>query len=123
MSAPCTLSNTSLDDEEAAGDPEGEWFEQWDVLHDKSGDRLRVRLVEVFEDSSHDLGVDPGLQKDGVEAHLQALLAENINTRGEGWAPMRREYFTAIGPGGIRAREAPGGPDATEISRRGALDG
>src|SRR5690625_2345034 len=74
MTPPCTLTTSRRGDEEASEDPEGEWIEQWDVVHDKTGDRLRVRLVEVFEDSSHDLGVDPGLQKDGVEAHLQALL-------------------------------------------------
>src|SRR5699024_5838403 len=94
MTPPCTLTTSRRGDEEASEDPEGEWIEQWDVVHDKTGDRLRVRLVEVFEDSSHDLGVDPGLQKDGVEAHLQALLAENIDTLGEGWSLVRREYFT-----------------------------
>ena len=86
MSPPCTLSTTRRSDDEAAADPEGDWIEQWDVVHDKSGDRLRVRLHEVFEDSSHELGVDPGLQKDGVEAHLQALLADNIETLGDGWS-------------------------------------
>lgn len=93
------------------------------MVHDKSGDRLRVRLHEIFEDSSHELGIDPGLQKDGVEAHLQALLAENIDTLGEGWSLVRREYFTAIGPVDILARDENGGSVAIEIKRRGEIDG
>jgi endonuclease len=123
MTPPCTLTTSRRGDEEAATDPDGEWIEQWDVVHDKSGDRLRVRLHEVFEDSSHELGVDPGLQKDGVEAHLQALLAENIDTLGEGWSLVRREYFTAIGPVDILARDEAGGSVAIEIKRRGEIDG
>ena len=66
--------------------------------HAKSDDRLRVRLHEVLHDSAHELGVDPGLVKDGVEAHLQELLAEHIGTLGEGYTLVRREYMTAIGP-------------------------
>ena len=123
MTPPCTLSTSRRSDDEAAADPEGDWIEQWDVVHDKSGDRLRVRLHEVFEDSSHELGVDPGLQKDGVEAHLQALLADNIETLGDGWSLVRREYFTAIGPVDILARDEEGGSVAIEIKRRGDIDG
>ncbi|WP_010534936.1 endonuclease NucS [Brachybacterium squillarum] len=124
MSPPCTLRTTRRGDEEAAADEvEGPWIEQWDVTHDKSGDRLRVRLHEVLEDSSHDLGTDPGLQKDGVEAHLQALLAEHIETLGEGWSLVRREYGTAIGPVDILARDADGAHVAVEIKRRGEIDG
>src|SRR5699024_302822 len=108
MSPPCTLTTTRRDDEEAAGDPAHEWFEQWDVVHDKSRDRLRVRLHEVFEGTSNALGVEPWLQKDGVEAHLQALLDEHIETLREGWSPVRREYGTAIGPVDILARDAEG---------------
>lgn len=123
MSPPCTLTTTRRSDDEIEDDPEGEWIEQWDVVHDKSGDRLRVRLHEVFEDSSHELGVDPGLVKDGVEAHLQALLAENIGTLGPGWTLVRREYATAIGPVDILARDPEGRAVAIEIKRRGEIDG
>lgn len=123
MSPPCTLATTRREEGDAVDDPEGEWIEQWDVTHTKTGDRLRVRLHEIFEDSAHELGVDPGLQKDGVEAHLQALLAENIETLGDGWSLVRREYGTAIGPVDILARDADGASVAIEIKRRGEIDG
>jgi RecB family endonuclease NucS len=67
--------------------------------------------------------VDPGLVKDGVEAHLQALLADQIETLGSGWRLVRREYPTAIGPVDILARDAVGATVAIEIKRRGEIDG
>ena len=70
----------------------------WEVKG-RDGDTLLISLAEVLHDSSHDLGVDPGLQKDGVEAHLQALLAEHPETLGTGWTLVRREYPTADRPG------------------------
>ncbi len=123
MSPPCTLRTQARSPEQAALDPDGAWVEEWDVVHAKSGDRLRVRLHEILEDSSHELGIDPGLQKDGVEAHLQALLAENIETLGAGWSLVRREYGTAIGPVDILARDPDGAAVAIEIKRRGEIDG
>ena len=95
----------------------------WQVQHAKSEDRLRVLIHEVLHDSSHQLGVDPGLVKDGVEAHLQKLLAEHIHTLGEGWSLVRREYMTAIGPVDILCRDAGGASVAVEIKRRGDIDG
>ena len=91
----------------------------WDVSHLKSDDRLRVLLHEVHHDTEHELGVDPGLVKDGVEAHLQALLAEHISTLGEGFSLVRREYMTAIGPVDLLAKDAAGVSVAVEIKRRG----
>lgn len=123
MSPPCTLRATSRTAEEAAADDESEWIETWDVTHSKTGDLLRVRIHEFLQDSAHELGVDPGLQKDGVEAHLQALLAENIETLGDGWSLVRREYATAIGPVDILARDQDGATVAVEIKRRGEIDG
>ncbi|PWH05606.1 endonuclease NucS [Brachybacterium endophyticum] len=129
MSPPCRLRVTDrADAEDAAEDaaatlPEEDWVQEWDVVHDKTGDRLRVRLVEILQDTSIELGIDPGLQKDGVEAHLQALLAQNIETLGEDWSLVRREYPTAIGPVDILARDADGGTVAIEIKRRGEIDG
>ena len=95
----------------------------WRVQHAKSEDRLTVQIHEVVHDSEHELGVDPGLVKDGVEAHLQRLLAEHIHTLGHGWSLVRREYMTAIGPVDILAKDRPGTSVAVEIKRRGEIDG
>ena len=119
MSPPCAMAEVTPEPEEEAEGVSAVWV----VAHAKSDDRLRVRLHEVFHDSSHDLGVDPGLVKDGVEAHLQALLAEHIGTLGEGWTLTRREYMTAIGPVDILCKDASGGTVAVEIKRRGEIDG
>ena len=94
----------------------------WTVTN-KSGEQLIISVVEVLSDSTHDLGVDPGLVKDGVEAELQRLLAEHIHTLGEGYRLVRREYPTAIGPDDILARDPAGAAVAVEIKRRGEIDG
>ncbi|GAA1893045.1 endonuclease NucS [Lapillicoccus jejuensis] len=119
MSPPCVMAEVEPEEHEAADGVVAVWV----VAHQKSEDRLRVRLHEVLHDSSHDLGVDPGLVKDGVEAHLQRLLAEHIHTLGHGWSLVRREYMTAIGPVDILARDAARGHVAVEIKRRGEIDG
>ena len=119
MSPPCAMAEIEPDEAEAAA---GATL-VWNVQHAKSEDRLRVMIHEVLHDSRHDLGVDPGLVKDGVEAHLQRLLAEHISTLGEGWTLTRREYMTAIGPVDILCRDATGGTVAVEIKRRGEIDG
>ncbi|MBB2743164.1 UNVERIFIED_ORG: hypothetical protein FHR35_002986 [Microbispora rosea subsp. rosea] len=95
----------------------------WSVVHGKTGEKLVLTIEEVLHDSSHELGVDPGLRKDGVEAHLQELLAEHITTLGDGWTLVRREYMTAIGPVDILCRDHLGGAVAVEIKRRGDIDG
>lgn len=119
MSPPCTMAEVAPEPEEA---DEGV-VAVWVVRHTKSDDRLRVRIHEVISDTAHDLGVDPGLVKDGVEAHLQALLAQHIHTLGEGYALIRREYMTAIGPVDILCRDQNGVTVAVEIKRRGEIDG
>src|SRR4051794_37657840 len=96
--------------------------EVWEVKG-RDGDTLLISMAEVLHDSSHDLGVDPGLQKDGVEAHLQALLAAHPETLGAGWTLVRREYPTAIGPVDLLCRDASGAYVAVEIKRRGEIDG
>ncbi|WP_270888527.1 endonuclease NucS [Pedococcus sp. 5OH_020] len=95
----------------------------WQVQHTRSEDRLRVLIHDVLHDSSHALGVDPGLVKDGVEAHLQKLLAEHIHTLGSGYTLVRREYMTAIGPVDILCKDPGGASVAVEIKRRGDIDG
>jgi RecB family endonuclease NucS len=119
MSPPCAMAEMAPTAEE--GD-DGVTL-VWVVQHAKSEDRLRVCLYEVLHDSHHDLGVDPGLVKDGVEAHLQKLLAEHIHTLGEGWSLVRREHMTAIGPVDILARNQVRQHVAIEIKRRGEIDG
>jgi endonuclease len=108
MNPPCKL-------QEAEG--------QWTVTQSKTGEKLVLTIEEILHDSAHELGVDPGLVKDGVEAHLQELLAEHISTLGDGWTLIRREYMTAIGPVDILCRDHLGGTVAVEIKRRGEIDG
>ena len=95
----------------------------WTVQHRSRDDRLEIELYEVLHDSAHELGVDPGLVKDGVEAHLQELLAAQILLLGTGHTLVRREYPTAIGPVDILAKDPAGGTVAVEIKRRGDIDG
>ena len=107
MSPPCTLVEGDL---------------QWTVTN-KAGEQLVITIESIEHDSAHDLGVDPGLVKDGVEAHLQRLLAEQIHTLGEGYRLVRREFPTPIGPVDIMARDPAGIAVAVEIKRRGEIDG
>ncbi|HEX5533034.1 MAG TPA: endonuclease NucS [Actinomycetales bacterium] len=119
MSPPCTLRTSEPDEARA----EAGVVEVWTVQHTKTGDQLEVSIHEVLHDSNHELGVDPGLVKDGVEAHLQRLLAEQIEHLGPGHVLVRREYPTAIGPVDILAKDGTGGTVAVEIKRRGDIDG
>ncbi len=119
MSPPCTHDMLDPDDDQRAAGV----IEVWKVTHKKTADQLIVSIHEVLHDSAHDLGVDPGLQKDGVEAHLQQLLAEQIELLGDGHRLVRREYMTAIGPVDILATDASGASVAVELKRRGDIDG
>lgn len=119
MSPPCTL---------AVQEPEQDQLdvgvqEIWRVTHAKTADMLVVSIYEIFSELDHELGEDPGLVKNGVEADLQKLLAEQIELLGEGFTLVRREYMTAIGPVDILARDADGNAVAIEIKRRGEIDG
>lgn len=113
MSPPCWLT-------ESTDDPEAERV--W-VVENKAEERLTITLHEVLHESVHELGEDPGLVKDGVEAHLQKLLAEHVETFGSGWSLVRREYPTAIGPVDLLCRDDQGASVAVEIKRRGEIDG
>ena len=119
MSPPCTLETLAPDEEQRTAGIEAVWT----VTHKKTADRLIVSIHEVLHDSNHELGVDPGLQKDGVESHLQKLLAEQIERLGDGYRLVRREYMTAIGPVDILATDAEGRSVAVELKRRGDIDG
>ncbi len=107
MSPPCRLT---------------EQPDKWMVTN-KAGETLTILIEETLSDTSVDLGVDPGLVKDGVEAHLQELLAEQLHLLGDGWRLIRREYPTPIGPVDIMCRDAGGEHVAVEIKRRGEIDG
>ncbi|SDG49182.1 endonuclease NucS [Microbacterium pygmaeum] len=119
MSPPCTLS-VEVPDADAIADGV---TQQWRVTHAKSGDALLVHIHEVLHDSAHELGVDPGLIKDGVEADLQRLLAEQVEVIGEHLTLVRREFPTAIGPVDLLLRDPAGGTIAVEVKRRGDIDG
>jgi RecB family endonuclease NucS len=107
MSPPCIL-------QEAPG--------VWTVTN-KLGEQLVLTIEAVMHDSSHELGVDPGLVKDGVEAHLQILLAAHPRALGDGMTLVRREYPTPIGPVDLLCRDSDGRSVAVEIKRRGEIDG
>ncbi|MCP3934004.1 MAG: endonuclease NucS [Actinomycetia bacterium] len=94
----------------------------WTVTSPK-GETLRITIHEVLDDTAHDLGVDPGLRKDGVEAHLQELLARDVEVLGGGWKLVRREYPTDIGPVDLLCRDDDGAAVAVEVKRRGEIDG
>jgi RecB family endonuclease NucS len=94
----------------------------WTVTNAK-GETLTITLHDVVNDLSHELGVDPGLRKDGVEAHLQELLAANPTAIAEGLRLVRREYPTDIGPVDLLCKAADGSTVAVEIKRRGEIDG
>ncbi|RAY15771.1 endonuclease NucS [Actinomadura craniellae] len=115
MNPPCSLREQPYSENGATA--------RWTVTHGKSGEQLILTIEEILHDSSHELGIDPGLQKDGVEAHLQELLAEHITTLGDGYRLIRREYPTAIGPVDILCRDATGATVAVELKRRGDIDG
>ena len=96
--------------------------EMW-VVENKAGEKLIISIEEIVHDFKYELGVDPGLVKDGVEAHLQELLAEHVTTLGDGWKLVRREFPTAIGPVDLMCRDSQGVSVAVEIKRRGEIDG
>ncbi len=112
MSPPCSVR------EATAEDGRTEW-----LVTGRTDDTLRILIEEVLHDSAHDLGVDPGLVKDGVEKHLQELLAEHPGTLDAGLTLVRREYPTAIGPVDLMCRDADGACVAVEVKRRAEIDG
>lgn len=111
MTPPCTL--VELDDD-------GQLV--WEVTN-KAGERLIIRIAQIEHDWSGTFGTDPGLIKDGVEAHLQQLLAEQVAVFGDGWQLVRREYPTSIGPVDLLCRDHAGQAVAVEVKRRGEIDG
>jgi len=111
MSPPCFTTETNEPDKKLI------------TVENKAGERLVITVSQVIHNSTHELGVDPGLVKDGVEAHLQVLLAEHVETFGKNWQLVRREYPTAIGPVDLLCKDDMGKTVAVEIKRRGDIDG
>ena len=118
MTPPCSLVEQAITD--ADGEDTGDLL--W-IVENPKGEQLRITIEKIHHEKSVDLGVDPGLVKDGVEAHLQELLAEHITTLGDGYELVRREFPTAIGPVDLLARDAAGATVAVEVKRRGGIDG
>jgi len=119
MNPPLTLREGMPDEDAAALGA----VSTWTVASAKTDDKLTINFHSFEHDSAHVLGTDPGLIKDGVEADLQRLLAEQIDLLGDGHKLIRREYMTAIGPVDILARDAKGATVAVELKRRGDIDG
>ena len=117
MTPPCTLVESEITDID--GNPTG--AQLW-IVENPKGEQLRITIEEIHHEHSVDLGVDPGLVKDGVEAHLQELLAEHITTLGEDFTLVRREFPTAIGPVDLMAKNGDRSV-AIEVKRRGGIDG
>lgn len=107
MSPPCWLQEA-----------EGVW-----TVANRAGEKLVITLDEVLHDSTHNLGPDPGLRKDGVEAHLQQLLAEHPELIGPGVRTIRREYPTDIGPVDLLCRDDDGHAIVVEVKRIGEIAG
>jgi endonuclease len=107
MNPPCTITEEP-----------GRW-----LVRSTKGEELEITIEEVHSDTKADLGIEPGLQKDGVEAHLQALLADRCEVLGEGFQLVRREYPTDIGPVDLLCRDTEGRAVAVEVKRRGEIDG
>jgi RecB family endonuclease NucS len=122
MSPPCSLVELDAPGAEHQSVPVGEPLTALWEVRGRDGDTLQIWLAEVYHDSSHELGIDPGLQKDGVEAHLQALLAEHPEALAPGLSLIRREHPTPIGPVDLLCRDAAGAYVAVEIKRRGEID-
>ena len=99
-----------------------EFPDRWEITNPKD-ERLVINLLQVLSDVSQELGDDPGLSKDGVEAHLQELLAADPTVIEDGLILIAREYPTAIGPVDLLCRASDGTTVAIEIKRRGEIDG
>ncbi len=95
----------------------------WRVTAAGRRDSLVIKVEEVLDDITHEMGTDPGLQKDGVEAQLQQLLAQQPATISEGFTLVRREFPTKIGPVDLLCRDSAGATVAVEVKRIGEIDG
>jgi endonuclease len=123
MSPPCSLVELAPPTLDRSSPLRDEPLSALWQVQGRDGDTLQIWLAEILHDSSYELGIDPGLQKDGVEAHLQALLAAHPEALAPGLSLVRREHPTPIGPVDLLCRDAAGAYVAVEIKRRGEIDG
>jgi len=123
MSPPCRLVITDPDEAQRDAGIETVWTVRSQGGRAAADETLQIAIGEVFSHLEVDLGADPGLVKDGVEAHLQLLLAENPGAVGPGYQLVQREYVTAIGPVDLLLRTPDGTYVAVEVKRRGEIDG
>ena len=93
------------------------------IVRNPKGEAMTITFHEILSDSAHELGVDPGLEKDGVEKQLQELLAASPEVMEEGLVLIRREHYTALGPVDILCKDANGNTVVIEVKRRGEIDG
>jgi RecB family endonuclease NucS len=107
MNPPCTIDES--DGEIVARTPKGE--------------TLRIELHEIVHDTTLVLGDDRGLDKDGVEAELQQLIAARVAALREGLTLIRREYPTDIGPVDLLCRDSDGRAVVIEVKRVGEIAG
>jgi hypothetical protein len=107
MSPPCTIEN-------AAGAI---------IARNPKGEVLRIELHEVVHDTNVALGDDPGLEKDGVEAELQRLIAARVAALRDDFTLVRREYPTDIGPVDLVCRDGKGRAIVVEVKRVGEIAG
>jgi len=119
MSAPCTLTRAKPLPEMGLPD---EIAEVW-LARNATGDTLQIAVAEILDEMSVDLGPEPGLRKDGVERHLQELLAASPQAIRQDLTLVRREHPTPIGPVDLLCRSAAGAYVAVEVKRRGDIAG
>ncbi len=93
------------------------------IVRNPKGEAMTITFHEIISDSAHELGVDPGLEKDGVEKQLQELLAASPEVMEEGLVLIRREHYTALGPVDILCKDPQGNTVVIEVKRRGEIDG
>jgi len=107
MSAPCRLVEAT---------------DGWTVTNPK-GESLVITITKIHTDTAHELGVEPGLSKDGVEANLQELLAAQPAEIEPGLVLIRREHPTELGPVDLLCADPNGGTVAVEVKRHADIDG
>ena len=93
------------------------------IVRNPKGEAMTITFHEIFHDSDHVFGEDPGLEKDGVEKQLQELLAASPEAMEPGLTLIRREHYTALGPVDILCKDTAGNTVVIEVKRRGEIDG